>query len=88
MRKEVKDGCEILGLNPLHVANDGKLIALVSPEVAESLAICLEENAYGRDACIFSEVKTEARGVGAMRSGFGGTHIVDTPIGEQLPRIC
>lgn len=88
VREEVKGACEILGLDPLYVANEGKLVALVAPEIAESLVARMRENRYGRDACIIGEVKAEPQGIVVMRTSFGGTRIVDTLVGEQLPRIC
>ncbi len=88
VREEVKGACEILGLDPLYVANEGKLLAVVSPDIAEPLVKRMKENVYGRDACIIGVVKTEPQGIVAMRTGFGGTRIVDTLVGEQLPRIC
>ncbi len=88
VREEVKGACEILGLDPLYVANEGKLIAIVSSDVAEPLVARMRETAYGRDACIIGEVKAEPGGIVAMVTGFGGTRIVDMLAGEQLPRIC
>lgn len=88
VREEVKGACEILGLDPLYVANEGKLIAIVSADIAEQLVARMRENMYGRDACIIGEVKPEPQGIVAMRTGFGGTRIVDMLVGEQLPRIC
>jgi hydrogenase expression/formation protein HypE len=88
VREEVKGACEILGLDPLYVANEGKLIAIVSAEIAEPLVKRMKANVYGRDACIIGEVKSEPQGIVAMRTGFGGTRIVDMLVGEQLPRIC
>ncbi|CAN5273293.1 hydrogenase expression/formation protein HypE [soil metagenome] len=88
VREEVKGACEILGLDPLYVANEGKLLAIVSPEIAEPLVARMKENVYGREACIIGEVKAEPQGIVAMRTGFGGTRIVDMLVGEQLPRIC
>jgi hydrogenase expression/formation protein HypE len=88
VREEVKGACEILGLDPLYVANEGRLIAIVSAEVAEPLVARMRENVYGREACIIGEVKAEPQGIVAMRTGFGGTRIVDMLVGEQLPRIC
>lgn len=88
MREEAKGACEILGLDPLYVANEGKLIAIVAPGIAERLVNRMKRNRYGRDACIIGEVKAEPRGIVAMRTGFGGTRIVDMLVGEQLPRIC
>lgn len=88
VREEVRGACEILGLDPLYVANEGKLVALVSAEVAEPVVARMRESAYGREACVIGEVKTEPQGIVALRTGFGGTRIVDMLVGEQLPRIC
>lgn len=88
VREEVKGACEILGLDPLYVANEGKLVAIVSAEIAERMVTCMKENIYGRNACIIGEVKTEPQGIVALKTGFGGTRIVDMLVGEQLPRIC
>lgn len=88
VREEVKGACEILGLDPLYVANEGKLLAIVSADIAEQLVARMKENLYGREACIIGEVKAEPQGIVAMVTGFGGTRIVDMLVGEQLPRIC
>lgn len=88
VREEARGACEILGLDPLYVANEGKLVAIVSPEIAEQLVGRMKQNRYGVDACVIGEVKPEPRGIVAMRTGFGGTRIVDMLAGEQLPRIC
>src|SRR5215813_8806724 len=88
VREAVKGACEILGLDPLYVANEGKLIAIVADEIADSLVSRMRKNEYGRDACIIGEVKAEPQGIVAMVTGFGGTRIVDMLAGEQLPRIC
>jgi hydrogenase expression/formation protein HypE len=88
VREEVKGACEILGLDPLYVANEGKLLAIVASDVAERVVQRMRENPYGREACIIGEVKTEPQGIVAMVTGFGGKRIVDMLVGEQLPRIC
>jgi hydrogenase expression/formation protein HypE len=88
VREEVKGACEILGLDPLYVANEGKLIAIVSADVADQLVARMRENIYGREACIIGEVKPEPQGIVSLKTGFGGTRIVDMLVGEQLPRIC
>jgi hydrogenase expression/formation protein HypE len=88
VREEVRGACEILGLDPLYVANEGKLLAIVSTGIAETLVNRMKDNPFGGDACIIGEVKAEPRGIVAMRTGFGGTRIVDMLAGEQLPRIC
>ena len=81
-------GCEILGLDPLYVANEGKLVAIVSAELAHALVARMKQNKYGAAASIFGEVKAEPAGIVSMRTAFGGTRIVDMLVGEQLPRIC
>jgi hydrogenase expression/formation protein HypE len=88
VREEVKGACEVLGLDPLYVANEGKLVAIVAADIAEALVARMKQNRYGLDACIIGEVRAEPQGIVAMRTGFGGTRIVDMLVGEQLPRIC
>ena len=88
VREEVKGACEILGLDPLYVANEGKLAAIVAPELADKLVARMRQNRYGREACIIGNVKIEPGGIVSLRTGFGGTRIVDMLVGEQLPRIC
>lgn len=88
VREEVHGACEILGLDPLYVANEGKLIAVVADEAAEPLLGRMREHPLGRDARVIGEVKAEPEGIVAMVTGFGGTRIVDMLAGEQLPRIC
>jgi hydrogenase expression/formation protein HypE len=88
VREEVHGACEILGLDPLYVANEGKLVAIVAPEVAEALVARMRQHRHGHEACIIGEVKEDPRGIVAMVTGFGGTRIVDMLAGEQLPRIC
>jgi hydrogenase expression/formation protein HypE len=88
VREEVHGACEILGLDPLYVANEGKLIAVVSGDIADRVVARMKESVYGRGARVIGEVKAEPQGIVAMRTGFGGTRIVDMLVGEQLPRIC
>jgi hydrogenase expression/formation protein HypE len=88
VREEAKGACEILGLDPLYVANEGKLIAVVAAESADKIVSRMRRNVYGANACVIGEVKAEPQGIVAMRTGFGGTRIVDMLVGEQLPRIC
>jgi hydrogenase expression/formation protein HypE len=88
VREEVKGACEILGLDPLYVANEGKLVAIVSGEYASGILARMKENEHGRGACIIGEVKAEPQGIVSLTTGFGGTRIVDMLAGEQLPRIC
>lgn len=88
VREEVKGACEILGLDPLYVANEGKLVAIISAELSAPLLAAMRQHPQGRDACIIGEVKETPEGIVAMVTGFGGTRIVDMLAGEQLPRIC
>ena len=88
VREEAKGACEILGLDPLYVANEGKLIAVVAADIAERLVTRMRQNVYGSEACIIGMVKEQPAGIVAMQTGFGGTRIVDMLVGEQLPRIC
>lgn len=88
VREEVKGACEILGLDPLYVANEGKLIAVISAEIADRIIARMRENPNGQGACVIGEVKAEPPGIVSMTTGFGGTRIVDMLAGEQLPRIC
>jgi hydrogenase expression/formation protein HypE len=87
-REEVRGACEILGLDPLYVANEGKLAAVVSADIAEAIVARMRGHPLGHDACIIGEAKDEPPGIVAMVTGFGGTRIVDMLVGEQLPRIC
>jgi hydrogenase expression/formation protein HypE len=88
VREEAKGACEILGLDPLYVANEGKLIAIVAADIAERLVARMRKNTYGSEARIIGMVKEQPAGIVAMQTGFGGTRIVDMLVGEQLPRIC
>jgi len=88
IKDEVHGACEILGLDPLYVANEGKLIAIVSGEIAELIVTRMRENPLGREACVIGEVIAEPAGIVSMVTSFGGTRIVDMLAGEQLPRIC
>ena len=88
VREEVQGACEILGLDPLYVANEGKLVAIVAAEIAEPMLQRMRKHPLGCDSCIIGEVEPEPRGIVSMVTGFGGTRIVDMLVGEQLPRIC
>jgi hydrogenase expression/formation protein HypE len=88
VREEVKGACEILGLDPLYIGNEGKLIAIVGEAEAEGLVARMREHPYGREACIIGEVQAGPAGIVVMKTTFGGTRIVDMLVGEQLPRIC
>ena len=88
IQDEVKGACEILGLDPLHVANEGKLIAIVSPEDAEKILVSMRQNSHGQESVIIGEVIADQPGRVFMKTTVGGFRIVDMLAGEQLPRIC
>lgn len=88
VRDEVRGACEMLGLDALFVANEGKLLAIVAPECAPRILDRMKAHPLGKDARIIGEViDGPARRV-LMKTGIGGTRVVDTLFGEQLPRIC
>ncbi|MBI2358119.1 MAG: hydrogenase expression/formation protein HypE [Deltaproteobacteria bacterium] len=88
IQDEVKGACEILGLDPLHVANEGKLVAVVGPEQAEKILASMQKNACGKEAALIGEVVKDHPGRVVMKTGVGGLRIVDMLAGAQLPRIC
>jgi hydrogenase expression/formation protein HypE len=88
VRPEVRGACEILGLDPLYVANEGKLLCVVAPESAERALAALRAHPLGRDAALIGAVRAEPPGMVFLRTVSGGTRVVDMLAGEQLPRIC
>ena len=88
LREQVKGACEILGLDPLYLANEGKLVAIVPGPDAQRVLAAMRAHPAGRDAAIIGEVGEEPAGVVVLHTGFGGQRIVDMLVGEQLPRIC
>ena len=88
VRNEVAGMCELMGFDPLYLANEGKLLAFVPPDRAEKFLSAIKEDQYGMDACIIGEAVIDHPGTVYMKSRIGGTRIVDMLAGEQLPRIC
>jgi hydrogenase expression/formation protein HypE len=88
IREEVRGACELLGLDPLYVANEGKLIAIVAPEAAEEILAAMRNHPLGRRAQIIGSVKEANPGLVTMRTPLGTTRVVDMLAGDQLPRIC
>jgi len=86
--EEVKGACEILGLDPLYVANEGKLIAVVPPSEADVVLAAMRQHSLGKEAAIIGEVVTDHPGFVTMKTRVGGARVVDMLSGEQLPRIC
>jgi hydrogenase expression/formation protein HypE len=88
LRPEVRGFCEILGLDPLYLANEGKIVAVVPPDEADAAIAGLRAHPFGRAAAAIGEVKDGEPGRVTMRTVFGGNRIVDMLVGDQLPRIC
>ena len=88
IRDEVRGICEILGLDPLYLANEGKLIAVVPAEAADALLATMRDHPAGSHAKVIGVVRQEPAGMVIMATQFGGDRIVDMLVGDQLPRIC
>jgi hydrogenase expression/formation protein HypE len=88
VRDAVRGACEVLGLDPLYVANEGKLIAIVGADVAERLVERMRRHPLGTKSAIIGEVVTKHRGMVIMKTDIGGRRVIDLLFGEQLPRIC
>ncbi len=88
VRDEVRGACEILGLDPIYVANEGKLVAIVAPEIAERVLAAMQRHPLGRESRVIGEVLDHPKGTVLMKTAVGGARVVDVLFGEQLPRIC
>ena len=88
IKPEVKAACELLGLDPLYVANEGKLICISPQEDAQKLLETMRAHPLGKEASIIGEVIEDENSMVQMETSFGGSRIVDWLVGEQLPRIC
>jgi hydrogenase expression/formation protein HypE len=88
LSEEVKGACEILGLDPLYVANEGKLIAIVPSDAADAILAAMRRHHLGQRAAIIGEVTVDPHHMVLMKTRIGGTRVVDMLSGEQLPRIC
>ena len=86
--EDVRGACEILGLDPLYVANEGKCLVIVAPEGADAALAALRSHPLGKDAARIGEVVADHSGKVVMRSRIGGLRVLDLLTGEQLPRIC
>ncbi len=85
---DVANACALLGLDPMYVANEGKLVAFVPREAADAVLAAMRAHSLGSDAAIIGECVEEHPGMVVAKTTFGATRVVDTPLGEQLPRIC
>ncbi len=88
IRPQVQGACELLGLDPLHVANEGKLLAVVAPEAADALLNAMHAHPLGREAALIGEVIEDDLQLLRMETTIGGERVIDWLHGEQLPRIC
>lgn len=88
IREEVAGACELLGLDPLYVANEGKLLAVCAPEDSETLLSAMRSHTLGQHASIIGRVEADQRKFVQLKTKFGGMRIIDWLVGEQLPRIC
>lgn len=88
VKREVAAACELLGLDPLYVANEGKLVAVVAPDAAEAVLAAMRAHPLGREAAIIGEAAADEHRFVQMTTAFGGGRVVDWLSGEQLPRIC
>jgi len=88
VRSGVRGACEILGLDPLTIANEGKLLAIVSPEKAGAALAAMQAHPLGREAAIIGSVQAEPPGLVFLRTDIGGMRVLDMLVGDPLPRIC
>jgi hydrogenase expression/formation protein HypE len=88
VRESVRGACEVLGLDPLYVANEGKLLAIVQREMADAVLAQMRAHPLGKDAAIIGQVVADHPGMVLMKTEIGGTRVLDVMFGEQLPRIC
>lgn len=88
MRDEVRGACELLGLDPLHIANEGQFLAVVSPQYADIALNALLQTEAGEGACIIGEIRESPANTVVVNTRYRGTRIVDMLVGDPLPRIC
>ena len=88
LRPEVRGACELLGLDPLYVANEGKVVVICSEAAAPRVLAAMQAHPLGRSAALIGRVLDGTRGRVTLRTAIGGRRVVDPPYGEQLPRIC
>jgi hydrogenase expression/formation protein HypE len=84
----VKGACSLLGLDPLYVANEGILVAVVDPGVAEKIVSAMRDHEHGKTAAVIGTVDRSAPGMVLLETSAGGSRIIDMLQGEMLPRIC
>ena len=84
----VVGACDLLGIDPLYVANEGKVVAVVAPGEVDAALAAMQDHPLGRAAAVVGEIAAEPEGLVVLRTSFGGTRIVDMLVGDPLPRIC
>lgn len=88
VRDEVRGACELLGLDPLHIANEGQFLAVIAPEYAELAMNALALAEGGQEATVIGEIREHPAGAVLVTTRYGGSRIIDTLVGDPLPRIC
>ena len=88
VQPQVLGACDMLGIDPLYVANEGKFVAIVAPDEADAAIAALRAQPLGEGAAVVGEIVPEPHGIVALRTSFGGSRIVDMLVGDPLPRIC
>jgi hydrogenase expression/formation protein HypE len=88
VQPQVLGACDMLGIDPLYVANEGKFVAIVAPDEADAAITALRAHPQGAEATVVGEIVPEPHGIVALRTSFGGSRIVDMLVGDPLPRIC
>ncbi len=88
VRREVTAACEMLGLDPLFIANEGKLVAMLPEKYADGMLEAMHQHPYGKDARVIGRVVEQHPGMVVAKTSIGGSRVVDLPAGELLPRIC
>ena len=88
IRSEVAAVCEIMGFDPLYLANEGKMLIFVEPQFSAEVLAIMKAHKYGREAQVIGKVTASPVGQVGVRTIIGGVRLLDMPVGEQLPRIC
>jgi hydrogenase expression/formation protein HypE len=88
LKDEVAAACELLGFDPLYLANEGKLLAFVAPDRTTAVLKAIQSDPFGKDAAVIGQVVNDYPGKVFLKTRIGGKRIVDMLVGEQLPRIC
>jgi len=88
LRDSVRGACELLGLDPLHIANEGQFLVVVAPDAADAVLHALHKTPGGEQSCLIGEIQEQPAGAVLVTTKYGGTRIVDMLVGDPLPRIC